>query len=183
MTDYLLTEKLALIKLFAMDVDGTFTDGTLYYDSKGEVIKGFSSADGMGIELLHRMGIKRGFISGRTDVATKTRAEYLDVDFYLPSIGDKSVALRNLAEKYNITLDECLYMGDDLNDITALQIAGVSVTVANANTSVKRFTQIVTEKEGGRGAVREVVDLILETQGIDPVTLWMSDKDRPVGMQ
>ena len=183
MTDYLLTEKLALVKLFAMDVDGTFTDGILYYDSKGEVIKGFSAVDGMGIELLRRMGIIRGFITGRTDMATKSRAEYLDADFYLPSIGDKSVALRNLAEQYNITLDECLYMGDDLNDITALQIAGVSATVANANEAVKKFAQIVTKKEGGKGAVREVVDLILETQGMDPVKVWMSDKDRPVGMQ
>ena len=180
-TDKTLTEKLARVKLVAMDVDGTFTDGTVYYDSKGDVLKGFSSRDGMGLELLRRIGVKRGFISGRKDTATESRGKFLGVDFYMPAIGDKSVALKKVAEQYDITLYECLYIGDDLNDLTALEAAGVAVVVANASPSVKNFADVITTAAGGYGAVREAVDMILDAKGIDPVELWLSDKDRPVG--
>ncbi|MCE5251381.1 HAD hydrolase family protein [bacterium] len=177
------TEKLARVKLVAMDVDGTFTDGTIYHDSAGEVIKGFSAQDGMGTELLRRAGILRGFITGRSDHATKTRAEYLGVDFYLPSVGDKAAALGGTADRYGITLDECLYIGDDLNDITALEAAGVAVVVANANPAVMRFADVITTAPGGHGAIREVADMILAARNIDPVELWLTNKDRPVGMR
>ncbi len=81
MTDKTLAEKLARVKMVAMDVDGTFTDGTVFYDSNGEVIKGFSSRDGMGLELLKRIGVKRGFISGRKDTATEARAGFFRCGF------------------------------------------------------------------------------------------------------
>ena len=183
MTDSTLAEKLARVKMVAMDVDGTFTDGTVFYDSNGEVIKGFSSRDGMGLELLKRIGVKRGFISGRKDTATEARANFLGADFYQPAIGDKSVTLKKLAGQYGISLEDCMYIGDDLNDLTALQAAGVAVVVANASPSVKRYADVVTAAAGGHGGVREAVDMILEAKGVDPVELWLTDKDTPVGMK
>ena len=181
MTEITLAEKLARVKMVAMDVDGTFTDGTVFYDSNGEVIKGFSSRDGMGLELLKRIGVKRGFISGRKDNATEARASFLGADFYQPAIGDKSVTLKELAEHYGIPLEECMYIGDDLNDLTALEAAGVAVVVANASPSVIKFADVVTTDAGGHGGVREAIDMILDAKGVDPVELWLSDKDRPVG--
>ena len=177
-----LNGKLARIKLVAADVDGTFTDGTLYYDTNGLVIKGFSSSDGMGLELLRRAGIKRGLISGRKDNATEARARFIGVDFYESAIGDKAVVLGNLAKKYGLSIEECLFIGDDLNDLTAIQAAGVGAVVGNANPAVKQFADIITEAHGGKGAVREIADLVLAAQEIDVVSLWMSDKDTPVGM-
>jgi len=176
-------ERLEKIRLVAMDVDGTFTDGTLYYDHAGNVIKGFSSHDGMGLELLRRAGIKRGFITGRHDGATEARAGYLGVDFYVPAVGDKSVVLKRLLDEFSLDASECLYIGDDLNDLTAFETAGVAVAVADANAEVKKRADMVTRNPGGRGAVREIVDLVLEAKGIDPVELWMRGKDRPVGVQ
>lgn len=166
-----------------MDVDGTFSDGTLMYDHDGNVVKGFWSQDGLGLELLRRAGVVRGFITGRHDGATEARAAYLKVDFYLPSIGDKAVALRELLEKYGLVKEECLYIGDDLNDLTAFEAAGVRVAVANAVDAVKARADFVTEKTGGRGAIREMVERLLEAKGLDPVELWMSERDRAVGMQ
>ena len=176
-------EKLACIKLVAIDVDGTFTDGTLYYDNDGNVMKGFSSHDGLGLELLKRAGIKRGFITGRHDKATEARLNYIGVDFYLSGIGDKSVAFNKVIKKFNIIPSESLYMGDDLNDLTVFEAAGVSVAVSNAWSEVKNRVDFVTSAPGGKGAVREMVDMILKAKHIDPVALWMSDKDRTVGMQ
>ena len=176
-------EKLEGIKLVAMDVDGTFTDGTLYYDSDGHVMKGFSSHDGLGLELLRRAGIKRGFITGRHDGATEARVTYLSADFYISLVGDKSLALKGLLEEYSLDASESLYMGDDLNDLTAFELAGVTVAVANACTELKNRADIITENPGGSGAVREVVNSILRAKNIDPAALWLSEKDRPVGMQ
>lgn len=178
-----MTEKLAAIKLVAMDIDGTSTDGTLYYDSDGNVIKGFSSHDGMGLELLRRAGIKRGFITGRHDKASEARASYLGVDFFLPNIGDKSVALKQILSDFNVPLNECVFIGDDFNDLSAFEAAGVSVAVANAAEEVKKKADIITTASGGHGAIREVVNMILKAKDIDPVALWMSGKDRTVGTQ
>ena len=176
-----LTEKLARIKLVASDVDGTFTDGTLFYDASGSVIKGFSTRDAMGFELLRRAGIKRGLISGRKDGATEARAKFIGLDFLKGSVGDKSHTLKELAEKYGIMIDECLYIGDDLNDLTAIQAAGVGAAPGNAVEAVKKAADIVTSANGGHGVVREIAELVLAEQGYDTVALWMSDKDTPVG--
>lgn len=183
MTEPELLEKLARVRIVAMDVDGTFTDGTLYYDHEGRVMKGFSAHDGLGLDLLRRAGIRRGFITGRRDNATAERARYLQADFYLCGVGDKSSALRELAADEGIPLSDVLYMGDDLNDYTAFETAGVTVAVANACEEIRRIADYVTTAHGGRGAVRELVNLLLRAGGIDLVTLWKTECDRPVGLQ
>lgn len=171
------------IDLAAFDVDGTFTDGTLFYDNEGNVLKAFSSYDGMGLNLLGRAGIVWGFISGRQDNATEARASYLGASFYLPGIGDKEEVLREISGSLGIPLDRCLYMGDDINDLTVAGAVKLFVAPANAMDAVKERAGFVTVRSGGRGAVREVCELILKARGIDPVELWMRDKTRPVGRQ
>lgn len=178
-----MTEKLKNIKLVAMDVDGTFTDGTLYYDSDGNVIKAFSSQDGMGLELLRRAGIKRGFITGRHDNATEARLTYLGVDFFVSSVGDKAYALKKVLAGYNIDASECLFVGDDLNDLTGFEVAGITVAVANAVDELKKQADIITDSAGGEGAVREVANMILKAKNINPAELWLSDRNRTVGKQ
>lgn len=178
-----LFERLARVRLVAMDVDGTFTDGTLYYDHSGNVMKGFFSQDGLGLELLHRAGIPRGFITGRRDAATEERARYLQADFYFCGVGDKAAALRELASKYGISLDEILYMGDDLNDYSAFEVAGTAVAVGNACAEIRLAADYVTTAGGGRGAVREAVELLLRAKGFNLIDLWKTASDRPVGKQ
>ena len=183
MIEMALQEKFAQTKLVAMDVDGTYTDGLLYYDSNGNVIKGFHAHDGFALELLRLAGIKRGFITGRNDYATKARAEYLKVDFLLDNVGDKSVALKKLLSEYEILSSECIYIGDDLNDLSAFEIVGVAVAVANANHEIKKRADYVTVSSGGSGAVREVVEMILKAKNIDPVELWNSGEKKIIGSQ
>ncbi len=178
-----LVERLTRVRLVAMDVDGTFTDGTLFYDHSGNVIKGFSSHDGLGLELLRRAGIRRGFITGRKDSATEERARYLRADFYLSGVGDKSVSLHELAAEHGVAVDEIMYMGDDLNDYTAFETAGVAVAVGNACREIRLAADYVTTAHGGRGAVREAVELLLRAKGYDLVELWKTASDRPVGRQ
>jgi 3-deoxy-D-manno-octulosonate 8-phosphate phosphatase (KDO 8-P phosphatase) len=170
----------ARVRLVAMDIDGTLTDGVLYYDEAGVVTKGFYARDGLGMELLRRAGILRGFVTGRVDGATEARARCLGMDFLLTGIGNKAEALRKLSAEYDIPLSDMMFVGDDLNDYTAFEAAGVAVAVGNSGIEMKRAANYVTRAEGGRGAIREVVDLLLEAKGIDPVALWKTDTDTPV---
>lgn len=183
MSEITLDDRLARVKVVAMDVDGTFTDGSLYYDAAGNVLKGFCAHDGLGLELLRRAGIKRGFITGRADGSTDARARALRLDFHMSGIGDKSVALRQLSAEFDVQLDEILYIGDDLNDYTAFETAGVTVAVRNACPQVKAIAHMVTGATGGHGAIREVADRILHAKGIDPVALWKTNADAPVAKQ
>jgi 3-deoxy-D-manno-octulosonate 8-phosphate phosphatase (KDO 8-P phosphatase) len=98
-------------------------------------------------------------------------------------VGDKPAALREICAEYGVTLQEVLYIGDDLNDYTAFEIAGVAVAVGDACEELKRIAHYVTIAPGGKGAVREVVDLLLKAGGYDPVALWKTKSDRPVGKQ
>ena len=183
MSDNTLDARLARVRIVAMDVDGIFTDGTIFYDSDGKVQKGFYAHDGLGFELLRRAGILRGFITGRVDGSTDARARYLMLDFYYPGAGDKSRAIAELSATYGIPVEEILWMGDDLNDYTAFETAGITAAPSDATDPIKRIADIVTAAPGGRGAVREVVDRILRAKKIDPVALWKTDKDTPMGKQ
>ena len=178
-----LYEKLSGVSLVAMDVDGTYTNGLLFYDSNGEVIKGFHSHDGLALELLRMAGIKRGFITGRSDNASKARAEYLKVDFFLDNIANKDEALKRVLADYGIPASESVFIGDDLNDLSAFEVAGISFAVANASNAVKNSVDFVTKTLGGSGAVREVTEMILEAKDIDPAALWKSSQNTVVAKQ
>ena len=183
MTKTDLDARLAGVKVVAMDVDGTFTDGALFYDHDGNIIKGFGARDGLGLELLKRAGIPRGFVTGRRDPATEIRARYLHLEFHHSGVGDKSISLREICAEFGITLEEILYIGDDLNDYTAFEIAGVACAVGDSCEEIKRAAHYVTAAPGGRGAVREVVDMLLKAKGYDLVALWKTSTDVPVGKQ
>jgi len=161
-------EKLKKIKVFVTDVDGVLTNGQVYY--AGEDIgfnRFFHIWDGYGMVLLRRHGLKIGFITGGESISVEKRAEILKVDYLFMGNEDKRGAfLEIVKEGYNF--DEILYIGDDLFDIPLLKKAGFSATVAGAPDEVSSVVDYITERVAGRGAVREVVDLVRYAQGIIP---------------
>jgi len=159
-----LKEKLKKIKLLAMDVDGTLTDTSLYYSAAGEEMKRFSTRDGMGITLLHRGGIESAIITSEMSPIVTARAKKLNIEKVILGCHDKSTALLELAKNSGIELENIAYLGDDVNDYYALQIAGVSACPANAVHSISSIVDYICENNGGDGAARELCELILLSQ-------------------
>jgi 3-deoxy-D-manno-octulosonate 8-phosphate phosphatase (KDO 8-P phosphatase) len=149
------------IKAVALDIDGVLTDGTFYWDLKGEELKKFSFSDVMGISLGRKAGFVFALISGEDNNLINRFAEKMGIiDIYKGS-KDKAADLRSFAEKYGFALSQICFMGDDVNDLNALALAGLSAAPANAHESVKQKVMLVTKKCGGQGAVRELMDIIL----------------------
>lgn len=165
-----LKERLKKIKLLILDVDGVLTDGSIVYSSNGEEIKTFNVHDGYGIEILRQEGIPVAIITGRISQIVEKRAKDLKIEDLIQGTIDKVPAAESFARKYNITFEEIAFMGDDLFDIPLLQRVGFSCAPKNARKEVKRIVHYVTKKEGGKGAVREVIDMILEAQKKDKST-------------
>ncbi len=163
------------IKLFLMDVDGTLTDGgvclisTTAADGSGAAtvseMKIFNAQDGQGLSLAHTMGIQTGFITGRRSPAVAKRAEELRVTFVYLGQAKKTQAFDECMEKAGVTADEVAYMGDDLPDIPLAQRAGLGVCVADGVDELKAVCHYTTRRVAGRGAAREVIELILKAQG------------------
>jgi 3-deoxy-D-manno-octulosonate 8-phosphate phosphatase (KDO 8-P phosphatase) len=160
-----ITEKARQIRLLALDVDGVLTDGRLYFTEDGQEIKTFDTQDGHGIKLLQNAGVACAIITGRTTNLVERRARNLGITLLLQGREDKLVALRELSVQLAIPLEEMAYVGDDWPDLPAIRAAGLGVAVANAHREVRRYADFVSLASGGRGAVREVCDLILEAQG------------------
>ncbi len=165
-----LFERAKKIRLFLMDVDGTLTDGgvcLMSLPNNGGVaeMKVFSSLDGLGLKLAHIMGIKTGFITGRKSPAVQQRAEELSVDYVYLGQATKTAALEECMQKAGVTEEEVAYLGDDLPDMPVAKRAGLAVAVANAAPELKAICHYVTRVNGGEGAAREVVELILKAQG------------------
>lgn len=159
-----LREKLRKIKFLILDVDGVLTDGSIVYSSKGEEIKTFNVHDGYGIEMLRQHGIPVGIITGRISSIVEKRAQDLKIEDLVQGTIDKIPAAEKFAQKYNLSFDEIAFIGDDLFDIPLLQKVGFSAAPKNARREVKRIVDYVTTNEGGKGAVREVIDMILEAK-------------------
>lgn len=152
------------IKLLVLDVDGVLTDGKLYIGANGEIAKGFSVLDGMGISLALKNGIEVAIITGRSGDIVRYRAHELGIKHCYIGIKDKNDQLQKLMQTLNVHQDEVVYMGDDLNDLPSFAIAGVKVAVKNAVEEVLQRADYVTANSGGCGAVREVVEKILKEQ-------------------
>ncbi len=150
------------IKAVALDVDGVLTDGTFVWGTNGEEYKQFSFTDVMGISQASKAGIIFALISGEDNVLVDRFAEKMKIVNVYKGIKDKASALTSFAEKNKLDLNQICFMGDDVNDLGALQLAGFSAAPANAHESVKHIVKLVTVKSGGNGAVRELIDLILE---------------------
>lgn len=163
------------IKLFLMDVDGTLTDGGVCLISSvssnaGEApvvteMKVFNAQDGQGLSLAHTMGIQTGFITGRRSPAVAQRAKELHVSFVCLGQASKMQAFEDCLKQAGVTEDEVAYMGDDLPDIPVAQRAGLGVCVADGVPELKAVCAYTTQRKGGRGSAREVIELILKAQG------------------
>jgi 3-deoxy-D-manno-octulosonate 8-phosphate phosphatase (KDO 8-P phosphatase) len=151
----------ARVRLFAMDVDGVLTDGTVQISSDGTEAKSFSILDGMGIVRLNRAGVAVAWISGRASGATRVRATELKVPHLIQGRTDKLVALQDLAAQLSLTPAQCAYMGDDDIDAPAIAWAGVGLSVPGAMPAALRAARHITRRRAGHGAVREVCELLL----------------------
>ncbi len=152
---------LTKIRLFAMDVDGTLTDGNIYMGNDGELCKTFHVKDGLGIKLLRNYGIIPAIITGRTSKIVENRCRELNITEFHQGITNKAKKLRELMEKYNLTAEETAYIGDDMNDLSAIQVAGVTFAPADCAESLKPYVDILLTKKAGEAPVREAIDLIL----------------------
>ncbi|MBF0312073.1 MAG: acylneuraminate cytidylyltransferase [Oligoflexia bacterium] len=156
-----LREKIKNIKMLILDVDGVLTDGSMYYSENGDEIKKFNTRDGKGIELIRSLGIKTAIVTSENTEIVARRANKLKIDHLYQGIKEKSDVVKKLAQMENITLNQLAYIGDDLNDLSALKIVGCPVTVANASSANKSVAIYITLGKGGEGAVREFCDLII----------------------
>ena len=152
-----------------LDVDGVLTDNSIYLDDDGKETKRFNVSDGLGIHFAKKTGIEVAFLSGRTSKATKIRGKELGIKELHLGIKDKLKIYEKLKRKLNLKDDEVLYIGDDLLDYEILKKAGVPIGVKNGDKRINRLAQYVTEKRGGEGAVREIIDIILESRKINPL--------------
>jgi 3-deoxy-D-manno-octulosonate 8-phosphate phosphatase (KDO 8-P phosphatase) len=157
-------EKLAGIRLVAFDVDGVFTDGRFYLSDDGIESKAFNTQDGFGIRQLIMANIVVAVISGRKSSAVAHRMIELGVQHVVQGCGDKVAALDGIVEEMGITTAECAYVGDDIPDLPLLQHVGISVAVANAVPQLRDSCDFTTSACGGRGAVREVCELLLSAR-------------------
>ena len=153
------------IRLLALDVDGILTDGRLYFSSNGEELKTFHSLDGHGIKMLQKRKIEVAIITGRTSTILEQRAAELDIVSVYQGVEDKLRSLNAILENQPYPIDEVAYAGDELPDLIALQAVGLSFSVPNAHPTVKAAVDLITSLNGGSGAVREISDFILESQG------------------
>lgn len=152
------------IRLFAMDVDGILTDGTIQISADGMESKGFSILDGMGLKRLEKAGIATAWISGRSSGATTVRATELKIPHVIQGRTDKLTALQELAAQLGFKAAECVYMGDDDIDAPAMQWAAIGITVPDAMPAALAVADYVTSRAAGHGAVREVCEHLLRSR-------------------
>lgn len=158
-------EKMLKVKLLVLDVDGILTDGRIIYDSRGHQLKFFDVQDGFGIHLLRLAGVESAIITAkRSNVVTKRAKDFRVKHIYMDCL-NKVKPLDELSRKLKLDHDEICFVGDDLIDIPAMKKVGFAVSVPNAVDEAKEAAHYITRREGGRGAVREVCDLIIKAQG------------------
>lgn len=164
------------IKLLAMDVDGVLTDGSVTYDENGVEYKTFNVKDGHGIVRLNKSGFITAIITARNNGTVRHRAENLNITELYQGQKYKLPALEEIIKKYNFTLENVAYIGDDLPDICILEKVGLSCCPADAVDEVKEICGFISSKNGGRGAVRELCDFILDSQGIEKIAVVSEGK-------
>ncbi len=150
------------IRCLACDVDGTLTDGGIYYASDGTEARRFHIRDGLGIVAARASGMRIVWISGRDSSVVRRRSEELGVDLLLQGVSDKSIALEQVAHEFAIDMAEIAFIGDDLNDLPGLRVSGLSFAPSDAARDVRAEADVVLEARGGEGAIREALEWILE---------------------
>jgi len=153
------------IKVIAFDVDGVMTDGGLMIGDDGQEYKSFHSLDGLGMKLLKATGVEMAIITGRTSKVVTKRAETTGIAHFYQGVEDKLEAFEDLLKKMNVSPEECAFMGDDVVDLPPMRRAGLAITVPTATPLVKQYAHYTTQAQAGRGAVREVCELLMKAQG------------------
>ncbi|MGF7034596.1 3-deoxy-D-manno-octulosonate 8-phosphate phosphatase (KDO 8-P phosphatase) [Paenibacillus mucilaginosus] len=154
-------ERLAAIRLLLMDVDGTLTDGSIILDSHGVESKQFNVRDGMGISLVHQANVATGLITARTSPIVQQRAKELNITYVMQGVQQKGDAARSVMMEAGVTSLQTAYIGDDVNDVDAFEAVGIKFAVGDAAGRLKMLADVILNKDGGRGAVREAVEQIL----------------------
>jgi 3-deoxy-D-manno-octulosonate 8-phosphate phosphatase (KDO 8-P phosphatase) len=154
------------VEVLVLDLDGVLSNGLLIYSSNGEEMKTFHPADGLGIKLLQAQGIQVAIITGRKSNIVERRAAELGIDHVIQGCEDKLQALNTLLTKLGLSLPGVAYMGDDLPDVAAIRQAGLGMAPADADPWVIKQAQWVSDRCGGRGAVRDACEFILDSRGL-----------------
>jgi len=162
----MIVNKLKDIKLLLLDVDGVLTDGSITYNDKGQETKQFNVKDGFGIKVLMSVGIQLGIVTGRRSKALTHRCNDLGISLVFDGISDKASVLDEIQQRTGISADNTAFVGDDIPDLALMRRIGVSIAVADAHENVRAYADWVTSAPGGAGAVREVCEAILKSQGI-----------------
>lgn len=157
-------ERAKRIKMLILDIDGVMTDGRIIYDDRGNELKCFNVLDGMGLVLLKQARIKVVLITAKGSKGALRRARDIAAAQVIQNTTDKLKAYKQILKRYRLTHQDICFIGDDLVDLPIIKRAGFSVAVANGCAEVKRAADYITKKEGGKGAVREVIEIILQAQ-------------------
>ena len=157
-----LTDLCRRIELILSDVDGVLTDGGIWYDNQGVELKAFHIRDGLGIKLWQRAGFKFGLLTARTSHIVKLRAQELGIDLVRQGFENKLPAAQDILRDLNLAPEQVCYIGDDLTDLPVIRHVGLGVAVADAVSEVRSAAAYITKLPGGRGAVRELIELVLK---------------------
>lgn len=155
------SHKFKQIKLLVMDVDGVLTDASMFYSEKGDELKLFNTRDGHGIKLLREAGIKTAILTSEDTQIVQKRSEKLKIDYVCQGSKNKIEDILKIKDHFGLKYEELAYIGDDLIDVEVLKCVGIPISVADAPDYVKKHAIYITTKPGGKGAVREVCDIIL----------------------
>jgi 3-deoxy-D-manno-octulosonate 8-phosphate phosphatase (KDO 8-P phosphatase) len=160
-----LTSRLRKIKLLLLDVDGVLTDGRIVYDSRGSELKFFDVHDGLGVFVLHKAGIPTILITAKGSKTIRPRARDMRVAEVFADVFPKTAVLDKIIKKYKVSIDEICFVADDLVDLSLMRKVGLPIAVGNASGEIKEAAVYITNHTGGRGAVREISEMILKSQG------------------
>ena len=172
-----LYEKLKYIKLVVFDFDGVFTDGGIYLDNKSEGFRRFDVKDGLGIKLLQKNDFIIAIISGSNSQIIDKRAKALGIKIVRKGISCKLEILREIQDDLNIKVEETIFLGDDINDLTVLANISLFVVPSDAHIGCKRKASYISKSKGGRGFIREIVDNLLISKNIDPYLPFETKND------
>lgn len=160
-----LRERASRVRLACFDVDGTLTDGSLLIGADGELCKRFDAHDGLGLKLLERIDIRVALVTARRSGIVQARADELGITLVHQGVGDKRACLQALCSQLGLAPDQACFMGDDLGDLPALTLAGLSAAPSNAHPWVRERVHWRTRLAGGHGAARELCDVLLAASG------------------
>jgi 3-deoxy-D-manno-octulosonate 8-phosphate phosphatase (KDO 8-P phosphatase) len=153
------------VELILSDVDGVLTDGGIWYDNQGVELKAFHIRDGLGIKLWQRAGFSFGLLTARTSHIVKVRAQELGINLVRQGFENKLPAAQDILRELRLDPEQACYIGDDLTDLPVIRHVGLGVAVADAVAEVRSAAAYITKSPGGRGAVRELIELVLKTKG------------------